>query len=349
MKKRWPLFLLFIALAGAAFWLWRGDRGNTLAVSDTSFAVPDTAKIDRIFIADRSGSVADLRRTPNGWTVNGLPATPVPINLLLRTFRNVQVRSPVPKSAERQVLKLMSSTALKVEIYQGGKKPARIWWVGHGTQDHVGTYMLLETPEHGKSDSPYVLDMAGFTGVLNTRFHTRLDEWRATVVTNYPDLNKVKRIAVRHPSTDSTGFDITFDGGSNLHLLDTLGNEVPMDSANVKDLLLLLRDGHFECFERGITKAQRDSVLATKPWHVLTVTSDKGTLRIPFWKKNPRPGEKDLEFRLLVDDINRMYAVVEDTCLVVVQRYWYDRVVPPLSRLRAHPAPAEQPPPPGLH
>jgi hypothetical protein len=178
--------------------------------------------------------------------------------------------------------------------------------------------------------------MAAFHGILNTRFHTRLDEWRGTVVTSYPDLNKVKRIDVRHPSSDSAGFTIAFDGGSNLHLLDTLGNTVPMDSATVKDLMLLLRNGHFEYFEREISKAQRDSVLATKPWHTLTVTSDRGVQRIPFWKKNPRPGEKDMEFNLLVQDPNRMYALLDDTCLVVVQRYWYDRVVPSLSRLKAH-------------
>lgn len=341
MKKRWPLLLLFLALAAVAFWLWRGDRGTTLAANEADFNVADTSRIDRIVIAERDGHTVDLRRTTNAagypsWTVNGMPATWVPINLLLQTFRNVQVKAPVQGSAQPYVLKVMSSTAKKVEIYQGGSKPVKIWWVGHPTPDHFGTYMVLETPEHGKSAVPYVMDMTGFNGILNTRFHARLDEWRATVVTAFPDLEKVRRVDVRHPATDSAGFTITFDGGSNLHLLDTLGHELPMDSTNVKDLMLLLRNGHFEYFEREISKAKRDSVLASPPWHVLTVTSDKGVLRVPFWKKDPRPGEKDMEFKLLLSDPNRMYALVDDTCLVVVQRYWYDRVVPALGRVEAH-------------
>jgi hypothetical protein len=55
--------------------------------------------------------------------------------------------------------------------------------------------------------------------------------------------------------------------------------------------------------------------------------------RLPFWKKNPLPGEKDMEFNPMTTDINRMYALANDTALVVVQRFWWDRVARPLSSL----------------
>ncbi len=330
------LLLLFLLLALIAFWLWKSNTGSTLTGPLTDFAVPDSSKVSRIFIADKDGSHVDLKREANGrWTVNGVPANPIPVSTLLKTFLRVEVRTPVPKSMEANVLKVMASVAKKVEIYEGGDEPSRIWWVGHATQDHFGTFALLEKPGVGKSNSPFILGMGGFTGILTTRFHTRLDEWRSTEVAIYPNLEKVKKVQVEHPSTDSAGYTITFNGGSDLALLDASGAKVPMDTVVVQDLLMHLRDAHFEYFERKVTKAQRDSVLNTKPWHVMSITdAEQKTLRIPFWKKNPYPGERDMDLKLLVQDNDRMYALLNDTALVVVQRYWFDRMVPWLGRLR---------------
>ncbi len=35
----------------------------------------------------------------------------------------------------------------------------------------------------------------------------------------------------------------------------------------------------------------------------------------------------------MTQDVDRMYCLVEDTALVVVQRYWFDRMVPDLKQL----------------
>lgn len=350
MKKRWPLLLL-IVLAVVAWQLWRTRSNSTLAGPLTDFTVQDTARVDRIFIADKAGGHVDLRRTltSNGaerWTVDGLPANPIPVNLLLKTFIRVEVKTPVPMSMQTNVLKFMSNNAVKVEIYTGGKEPAKIWWVGHATPDHFGTYCLLEIPGVGKSNSPFVLGMAGFTGIINTRFHTRLDEWRSTDVIIHPDLSEVARVHVEHPSSDSPPYTVTFDGDSTLTLLDAQDRPLPMDTTYVRDLMLHLRDAHFEYFERSISRAQRDSVLATKPWHVITVTDRKGReQRVPFWRKNPNPGEKTANFEPMKEDVDRMYALLNDTALVVVQRYWYDRTVPYLSQLQPKPRQLMAPPP----
>lgn len=335
MKKNLLLLLVFIALAGLAFWLWRGDRGSTITGAMSDFAVPDTAAIDRIFIADKQGKTIDLRRDGSGWTVNGIPAKTFQVNTLLKTFIRVEVRTPVPMSMRSNVLKAMSTLALKVEIYTGGSEPEKIWWVGHGTPDHFGVFCVLEKPDEGRSDSPFVLGMAGFTGMINTRFHTRLDEWRSTDVAIYPDPRKVTRVTVEHPSTDSAGFTIEQNDGR-FRLLSSTGAELPIDTMIARDLFTHLRDAHFEYFERTFSKAQQDSTKATEPWHVLTIESSDGkSLRIPFWRKQPYAGEKDVDMNLLVEDVDRMHALIEDTALVVVQRYWFDRMVPYLSQVRA--------------
>lgn len=339
MKKNWIALLLLAILAGVAGWLWKHDTGSTLAGPLTDFTVADTAAVDRIFIAEKNGGTADLRRTADGWTVNGMPAKTYPVNLLLKTFKLVELRSPVPKSAEANVLRVMAGTAKKVEIYQGGSRPAKIWWVGQSSSNMYGTYMVLEIPGKGRSSVPFEMGMAAFTGVLNTRFHTDIDSWRSSRLTYYPELARVKEVKVEVPDSIGQGFTVTYRGGDHLGLLDPQGRAVPMDTARVQDLMLAIRAGSFEGFERDLTKAQRDSVLGSKPQYVVTITADNGVQRLPFWSKKPRPGQKDMDFQLVATDQDRMYSVQGDTALVVVQRFWWDRVVRPLASLTPHPRP----------
>ncbi len=339
--KKLLLPLIFLLLAFIAFWLWRSNTGSTLSGPLSDFAVPDTAKVDRIFIADKQGLTADLRRTvlPNGvetWTVNGLPANQFPVRTLLKTFLKVEVRTPVAKSMQAMTLKLMASNAIKVEIYTGEEKPEKIWWLGHGTPDHFGVYAVLEKPGVGRSDSPFVLGMSGFTGLINTRFHARLDEWRSTDLAIYPDLDQITRVKVEHPMLDSAGYTITYGGGREMGLLDEQDRPLAFDSVIVMDVLMHLTDAHFEYFERTLPKAQVDSIKATVPWHVITITANDGrSQRIPFWKKEPYQGERNVDFDLLVEDVDRMHALLQDTALVVVQRYWFDRMVPYLGQVKA--------------
>jgi len=335
MKKRWPLLVVFLALAALAFWLWRTNTGNTLAGPLTDFAVPDTAAVNRIFIAQKNGATVDLRRTEGGWTADGIPAKNFQVDILLQTFKLVELRAPVPKSGQENVLRVMAGMATKVEIYQGGKKPMKIWWVGQSTQDHYGTYMVLEIPGKGRSSVPYVMGMTSFTGVLNTRFTADMATWRSTEVTKYPDLTKVTSVRVDNPTDSATSFTITYAGGNDLKLLNSRGVSVPMDSARVKDVLLYVRASNYEYIEDQIDKTRRDSVLASTPWHILTITTDEGVQRVPFWRKPPPTAEQNLEHQPLFSDQDRMFALLNDTTLVVVQRQWFDFMTPSLEDLRA--------------
>lgn len=332
------LLALFLLLAGVAFWLYRTNTGSTISGPLTDFAVADTSSVDRIFIAEMNGHTADLKRTgPGTWTVNGMPANPKNVQLLLKTFLRVEVRTPVPKASEANVLKVMSSGAKKVEIYMGDDVPAKIWYVGHATQDHYGTYMLLEIPGKGKSSVPFVMAMSGFSGFLTTRFHTGIDDWRSTEVLDYPDLTAIRRVTVSNNTRPTDGWTVTYDGGNALGLLTNDKVAVAMDSSAVKDLMLTLRDQHFEYFERKISKAERDSVMASTPSHVLEIAKADGAVqRIPFWKKKPYKEERNMDGQLLVEDTDRQWALLDDTCLVVVQRLHFDRITLPIQLLAAH-------------
>ncbi|MBK8338625.1 MAG: hypothetical protein IPK99_00750 [Flavobacteriales bacterium] len=261
--KRLLWTLLVLAVLGAlAWWLQHRDTGTTLDQPLTDFTIADTAAVDRIFIAEPDGRSVDLRRQQDGtWTVNGIfPAKQFQVSLLLKTFYRAEVRAPVPKSAEENVLRVMASIVRKVEIYQGGDRPEKVWYVGHSTKDHVGTYMLLEKPGTGRSNLPFVMGMSGFTGSLTSRFHATVDDWRSTVVFAYPTLDAIAEVRVENATDPANSYALLMKPNGPLELLDGSGAAVPMDTARASSVLQQFKSLNFEFIERSMSKAQCDSV-----------------------------------------------------------------------------------------
>jgi hypothetical protein len=337
MNRR-VLLLLVLVVLGILAWRLSTQYGrSTLTAPMSDFMVADTAKVDRIFIAEHSGNTVDLRRQKDGtWTANGIyPAKQAYVDLLLKTFLRVEVRSPVPKSAEANVLRVMSAASKKVEIYTGGRKPEKIWIVGHGTKDHFGTYMLLEKPGVGRSSVPFVTNMSGFTGTLSSRFHANMDDWRSSEVFRFADMYDIASVEVERPDAPRTNYRVEHLGNETVRLLDHKGQEIPFDTVLVRGALLIFQKLNYEYVDRNPTRHERDSILAMTPNHVLRLTRRNGTTEeAKFWYM-PFQGELEtLEAATQLHDGVRMHALVEDTLLVVVQRMMWDRVLQPVSALR---------------
>ncbi len=337
MTRRTILLLILIALGVLAWWLSSNRGSSSLAAPMSDFMIPDTSKVDRIFIAEHDGKSVDLRRQSDGtWTANSVYlAKQSYVDLLLKTFLRVEVRSPVPKSAEDNVLRVMSSAAKKVEIYTGGKKPEKIWIVGHGSKDHFGTYMLLEKPGVGRSSVPFAVNMSGFTGTLSSRFHADMDEWRSSLVFQFDDLHDVASLEVQRPLTPASNYTVENMANDQVRLLDQNGKETPFDTVMVRNSLIGLQRLNFEYVDRNPSRAERDSILALTPSHVLSLTRRDGSKEtVKFWYM-PYQGEENMSTAVAMehDDV-RLRALLNDTLLVVVQRLTWDRVLQPLNSLR---------------
>ncbi len=337
MNRRILLVLIVIALGALAWWLGSTRGTTTLDAPLSDFMIPDTSKVDRIFIVEHTGRQVDLRRRPDGtWSVNDIyTAKQHDVELLLRTFLRVEVKAPVPKSSEDYVLRVMSASAAKVEIYTGGRKPEKIWIVGHGTKDHFGTYMLLEKPGIGRSSSPFILGMSRFTGVLNTRFHADLDAWRDTEVFSYDDVYDLAAVEVRRTGEPGSSYRIEQEKRGQVRLLDLQGRPQELDTMMVMGFLYAFEQLNYEYIERNFNKQERDSVLATPPSHELDITLRAGgEHRMKFWYK---PYEGDLtapEAQQAEHDKVRLLALVHDTLLVTVQRQMFDVVLQPREMLQ---------------
>lgn len=333
MKNKLVLFLFLVLLGGVAYWLWARSTPTTLDRPLSDFAVQDTSRVSRIFITDQQGRQVDLQRTRAGWVLNDVfMAKQYQVELLLKTFARVQVKSPVPKSSEATALRLMGAASKKVEIYEGGASPSKIWIVGHATRDNFGTYMLLEKPGEGRSNAPFIMDMPGFNGVLNTRFHTSTDNWRSTELFNFPDLRAVAKVEVVNPAVPTSSYRIDQAADGRVSLFNGKGQLVPFDTVLVKGAMLPLTEVNFEAIERKMSPASRDSLLALAPNYILKLSLRDGaehTAKIwlmPYTGDEPAFGQpKPLH------DAVRMRALVQDTLLVVMQRENLERILQPIS------------------
>lgn len=336
MNRNLLLLLAVAVLGGLAWWLTSSDRGTSLDAPLSDFTIADTARVDRIFITDVAGRQIDLRRAGGRWTLNGIyEARNSDIKLLLNTFKRIEVKSPVSKKAQGTALRFMGAVAKRVEIYTGGSKPEKVWIVGHATKDNLGTYMVLELPDKGRSSAPFVMKMAGFTGIVNTRFHTDLDQWRRPVIWDFQDPYDLARVEVDLPKGPGTSFRVVQDEARRVQLLDAQDRPMAMDSSRVKLYLRSFKGLNYEVIERRMGQASRDSLLAIVPDHVVRTQDRAGKEKeVRFWFM-PYTGEVDstLAFRPQHDP-NRMYAFVEDSLVVVIQRPMFDPILEPAEQLQ---------------
>jgi len=335
MNKKGILLLTLAVLGGLAWWLSTRSSATTLDVPLSDFAIANTASVTRIYIVDQHNKSIDLRRTAKGWTLNkNLIPQQQRVDLLLNTFKRIEVRSPVAKSAEAYTLRQMAAGGKKVEIYTGGNEPSKIWIVGHATKDHFGTYMLLEKPGIGRSSNPFEMNMAGFSGVLNTRFTTAVDDWRAPSVFQFHDLYDLAGVQSEFPQNEKASYRIDQTATGDVQLSTLKGDPIPMDTFLVKGALLAYQDLNYEYIDRNLEPVKRDSLLTALPNHVIKVFNRNGSEQVvKFWYLPYKGTEPTFDVSQPLYDIDRMYALVEDSLVTIVQRASFNSILQPVQAM----------------
>lgn len=320
------VFLLFwIAWAQLDFFSGRGALNEEEA---TQFAIDDTSRVDRIFIADRDGGEVLLERVPGAryWRLNGKHwARKDAVDLLLKTFNRIRVQSPVPAAQRENVIRMLAGRAKKVEIYMGGDEPAKVWYVGTATQSHTGTHMLLETPR-GRATEPFITHMEGFTGFLSTRFFTEELEWRYTGVFDFPD-RSLKGISVAFGEHPDWNYTLEVDTAGQLSFLGPGGQVRPVSGEFWQNHFLAFRKVHLETYKNYLSQAALDSIQRVNPAFELQAWDDMGrrdTLQL-FWKA-PTLEAFDEHGEPLPWDGARIYGKYRGEW-VLCQRYVFDPLI----------------------
>ena len=284
MKKNLTLLFILILLTAAAGVVWwiQGDTTRSAGVVLNDFSIEDTSTVTRIVISATDGKAVDLNRKKGEylWTLNGkYKARKDATDLLLKTFKRISVKSHVPKAGIENTIRMIAGNGYRVDIYTE-EGIAKSYLIGTCTQDHFGTYMVLEHADGTRSAEPLIMHMEGFTGCLRQRFFTDESDWRFTGVFNYENLD-ISRIDLINHQSPLSSFTIRYQGENNINLYpyDTPDKFPFFDTLAVKDYMLLFKKIHLETYNNHLTETARDSLLQSTPAYTVKVTDNQGTSR----------------------------------------------------------------------
>ncbi|MBL7920311.1 MAG: hypothetical protein JNJ40_08335 [Bacteroidia bacterium] len=284
------IIVVLLILAVISIFIYRSKHSSTTTDEEArNFKFKDTASVTKIFIADKEGNNCSVTRTAKGWMVNDkFPCRSDAILNILEAIKHVEVKMPVPKSGKESVLKHMSSTAIKVEIYAGNNL-VKQYYVGHPSQDSEGTYMLLSDPESGENyKDPFLCFIPGFKGYLKPRFIATENEWRDRIVLNYipPQMRQIK---VQHFNMPDSSFTIDLHSTTSFSLKNSKNVEMPFDEMKMKQYLAYFQNISYEVLITGKNKKLTDSLSNNKPFSMISITSATGfkTDEYKFYNKQP--------------------------------------------------------------
>lgn len=336
MKKSLPLIIIVIVVAIAAYFVSTTmEPASTGIKSETSFEISDTASVGKIIIV-RAGTGAKVkleRQADNTWLVNDkFRAREDGIQTILETFKNVYVQAPVKKESIESSLRIIAGGSSKVEIFDRDGNWIKTWYVGHASKSNRGTHMLLETPGKGKSPKPYIMDMKGFIGMLNTRFFTNENEWRSVGILNYPDL-AIEEVEVTYPGQFEKSFRITYGGGNDIKLYPHNSDTeiLNYDTSLVKDYLLNFKLASFENYKTGLSPAEADSVMQQTPYQIIRVKDKSRERVIRLWPKKAVSDDDESNENEPEVAGDRVYAATDEGELALAQRYGWDKFRAPLQ------------------
>lgn len=334
MKKNKYSIILLIALALVAGYLFFSRNTSFSSTILNDFSIADTASINKLFFADNDGNSSLLERMEDGtWMVNGkYKAKPQNVFLILRGLHNFEVKSTVPKEAVPAIIKQIASKPIKLEVFQGGDEPSKIYYFGFATQDHYGNYALLEIPGEGKSSEPFIIREKGFHGFIRPRLITNEDEWRSADVFYYPKLS-INTIKMEYPDYPEESFEIIWRGKNNLELKDSQGKSYTrFDTLEVKNYMLNYKALYVETYNNRLTEAQQDSIINThRPKAIITITDNNNQVRKVglFTKGFVSPFLRDEENNNI--DPERIYILNDENELAIAQRLQWDPLLIPLN------------------
>ena len=344
MKKNKLILLITITLAIIAFIFIYSTSKSTLSKSLSNFAIEDTSMVTKIFLTDKANNKLTLtKNAPGCWSVNNkYPASRDLINIFLKTIMRIEVKAPVALNARNNVIKRLSAIGIKTEIYQTvyridifglklfpHEKIVRTYYVGDATQDNMGTYMIMEN-----SDNPYIMHIPGFRGFLNSRFSVFEKDWRDHSILSI-DIPNIKSVKMEFPSSPDSSYIIENTGQNRFMLtaLNSKGLITDYDTLKLLDMLTAYRDLRFEFLVNDNKQHNRDSVIKTTPYHIITVTNMAGkSFIIKTFHKIAPSDQEELNEVVYKYDLDRLYASFnDDKDFALIQFYMFDNVLRPLS------------------
>lgn len=257
----------------------KGNSDENLAAFN--FDIKDTAAIDKVIITEPNGMEFTIVRNGSTWVDDkGKCVQSEMVFNVLDAAYNIRFKGYIPENSMKIVINRIATLGKKVQFFKNGSWH-KTWYVGGATSDHLGSYMLIESEEAGKSDLPVIAEIKNLHGIIDPRFVADPLQWQCSNIfsLNMPDIAEV---SVKFNEKPERSFEIrkikeeyyVKYGGKYLTSLDT--NMVFRYLLNYKKI-------NYEAANYELSEKQLDSLKKSKPFCVLnvrTVKNQKTLLRM---------------------------------------------------------------------
>ena len=313
--NKYILLLLSIVLCLISIYLFNNKNTSTIE-DDNNFSVSDTSTIQKIFIADRSGTTIHLDRNEKNWIVNEkYQVRKEAINLLLSTINKLEIERPVPLTSLERVIKDLATTGVRIEIYDNSDC-IKAYTIGNTTSNHSGNYMLLD-----KAKTPYILHIPDFNGFLSPRYGIQgqlinEENWRSHKVFNL-QASEINNISLYNYNSIEQSFNIKFNP---LRLENISGDIIKYNQKRMRKYINSFSKINCESY-----KPNKNDIFSKKPIHTLIVNKDTLTI---YPIKDSIFNDKKENY-----NVKRMYATLNNNDVMLIQEYVFNKLLITLDEL----------------
>ena len=295
---------------------------STLKVENSNFAVHDIESVDKIFIADKQNHSIILTKKDGLWRVNDkFYAREDAIANILQAINKIRVKRPISRSEHDVQIKRMAVESRKVEVYQNGEL-IRTYYVGGGTEDQYGTYMLIEG-----SSVPFIMHIPGFLGFLTPRFFALEDLWRENFIFK-ANPKQITYISVMNSDNNKNDFILSKDENGRFSVVDYQNKIITnLDTLQVRRFLTRLKKVSYEAMITHMTDGKRDSLVSSRPFCTIVFKSGESNKQVlkTYYVRNDVHYDDNGD--LLLYDPDRVYGSFNnDLDLATVQYRTLDKI-----------------------
>ena len=150
------------------------------------------------------------------------------------------------------------------------------------------------------------------------------------------NVRQIERVDLQIPSSPEESFAIVRDGeGFAMEMLASHQRVNGFDTARVAQMLSAFAFLNFDEFASIVPNSHADSCVSGEPRAILCITDTAGVTRqLKTYIKFTDPNDLESlgDSQLVEDfDLNRLYAIIDNTDTVLIQYYIFDNILQPAS------------------
>ena len=329
MKTNNGIYLSILFCLGLLSYLLLNNEQDVTRTDRRDFAVNDTSTVVKVIISSKLPETAVLQRVNESeWTVNeNYKARKSAVFYLLKTLQRMEIAHPVQRSMRNNVLGNLAVHGIKVEVFlnDGTNKT---FYVGGENQELSASFMMLQD-----ATDPYAVHIPGFKGYLSTRFFTQESIWRDKTVLKYDNID-IESISLQYfaPKMIEESFVLN-EVNQKFTLTDYTGTGTQeIDPAKLQPYLASFRKLSSEGYISGSLNV--DSLVKTQPiFDLIVQNKNQEQTQVTAYYKKAKDGAR-ADGDVTMKDPERMYAHVNKTDWVLIQRNTFNKVMKGMSDLK---------------